>query len=381
MPVRVPKADNLQVKIVALCLLGVCLEGLCFTQRPDDIDDFRAFYRAAQLVGTKDGVYSHPTSLPEAMTNPKQQNWFLPYVRIPSYALLIKPLTALPYRAARAVWLGLLVLAFAAMVALFPGARDKLALALAFSLPVTYSMVLGQDIAFVVLIVVAASRLASSGRHFAAGLVASLLAIKITYLLPAGLVCLARSRRGTSALALGTALQLAVSFFLEGPRWPVAWLALLAHPKFDMVPARMLNVRAIATALSLPAPFCILASLALLIWLWRIARRMELADALIVSLPLGMLASPHSYVYDAVVLIPLMAEVLGSAGTRDASRVCCLLALSPVPCFLLMMPEGPQLLVGSTIVVATTALGACAFQWQRLPPVNAFSAALLYEKE
>ncbi len=365
------------MKVVALCLLGFCLEGLCITQRPDDIDDFRAFYRAAQLVGTKDGVYSHETSLP----NRKEQNWFLPYVRIPSYALMIKPLTALPYRAARALWLGMLVLAFAALIALFPGARDKLALALAFSLPATYSMVLGQDIAFVVLIAVAASRLASSGKDFAAGLVASLLAIKITFLLPAGLVFLARSRRGAYALALGTALQLAVSFLLEGPRWPFAWLALLEHPRFDMVPARMLNVRAIATALSLPAPFYIVASMALLIWLWSIARRMGLADALIVSLPLGMLASPHSYVYDAVALIPLMAAVLHRAGTRDASRVCCLIALTPVPYILLMMPEGPQLLVGSTIVAAATALGACAFQWHGRQPVNAFSAGLLYEKE
>ena len=377
MPVRVPKADNLQVKVLALCLLGVCLEGLCITQRPDDIDDFRAFYRAAQLVGTKDGVYSHPASLPNA----KQQSWFLPYVRIPSWAVMIKPLTALPYRTARRVWLGLLALALGAGIALFPGPRDKLALALAFSLPVTYSMVLGQDIAFVLLIVLAAHRLAASERDFAAGLAASLLAIKITYLLPAGLVFLARSRRGAYAFALGTAVQLAVSFLLEGPRWPFAWLALLRHPKFDMVPARMLNVRAIAAALSLPAPFFIAASIALLIWLWRIARRMSLADALIVSLPLGMLASPHSYVYDAVLLIPLLAAVLHRAGTRDASRVCCLFALSPLPYILLMMPEGPQLLLGSTLVVAATAMSAYAFEWRSLPPVNAFSPGLLYEKE
>src|SRR5579871_5011022 len=120
------------LKIVALLLLGVCLEGWCATQRPDDIDDFRALYRAAQLVGTPDGVYSHPTQLPNA----SRKAWFLPFVRTPFYALLLKPLTALPYAAARRVWIGSLVAALALLIPLFPGPREKLALALAYSLPV-----------------------------------------------------------------------------------------------------------------------------------------------------------------------------------------------------------------------------------------------------
>jgi hypothetical protein len=194
------------VKLVAVCLLGLCLEGICITQRPDNSDDFRAFYRAAQLVGTGDGVYSHPSSLPDE----SQRTWFLPYVRIPSYAVLLKPLTIFPYRAARIVWLSILVFAFCMAVWLFPGSRDKLAIALAFSLPVTYSGVLGQDIALVLLIVLGASRLASARRDFVAGMIASLLAIKPTYLFPAGLVFLARSRRGTFGFAVGTAIQIGI---------------------------------------------------------------------------------------------------------------------------------------------------------------------------
>ncbi len=343
------------MRAVALCLLGLCLEGICFTQRPDNIDDFRAFYRAAQLVGTKDGVYSHATSLPDG----SERTWFLPYVRMPAYALLLKPLTAFPYKTARVVWLSLLALAFGAAILLFPGPRDKLAIALSFSLPVTYSMVLGQDIAFVVLIGLAASRLALSNRDFLAGLVASLFAIKPTYLLPAGLVFVARSRRGTYGFLLGTAVQLAVSFILEGARWPFALLTLLRHPRFDMVPARMLNVRAITAFFGLPAQLYIVASIGLLIWLWAIARRMGLADALVAALPLGMLASPHSYVYDAVVLIPLLIRTLQRTSQNN---IACIIALTPLPYILLMMPEGPQLLVGSTIVVGTTALAVYAYQ-------------------
>ncbi len=348
------------MKVVALCLLGLCLEGYCLTQRPDNIDDFRAFYRAAQLVGTSDGVYSHPTSSPDG----SGRTWFLPWVRTPFYALLIKPLTFLPYSAARAVWVFLTAMAFATALLLFPGPRDKLALALSFSLPVTYATMLGQDIALVLLILIAASRLAFSQREFLGGLAASLLAIKPTYLLPAGVVFFARSRRGTLGFLLGTAVQLAISFVLEGPRWPGALLNLLRHPKFDMIPARMLNVRAIAAFFGIPAPIYILASAGLLIWLWMIARRIDLSGALLAALPLGMLASPHSYVYDAVVLIPLLICALHR---EPRSLIPCLIALSPVPYVLLMLPEGPQLLIGSTIVVATTAAGVYFYQPLVLP--------------
>ena len=343
------------MKIVALCVLGVCLEGWCLTQRPENIDDFRALYRAAQLVGTPDGVYSHSTLLPT--TN--QKTWFLPFVRTPFYALLLKPLTALPYPVARVVWLGLLIIAYASLILLFPGPRDKLAMALSFSLPVTYGMMLGQDIALVLLIVMAAGRLAASGKEFQAGLAASLLFIKPTYLLPAGIVFLARSRRGTCGIILGTAIQLAISFLLEGVRWPSGLLAMLRDSRFDMVIERMLDVRAIAASLHLPAPVYIVASIALLGWLWDIARRMDLRDALIAALPLGMIASPHSYVYDAVVLIPLLVRALSDKSQRVLLTM---LALTPIPYAILMTHSGPHLLVGSTMVVVTTASAVYSFQ-------------------
>jgi hypothetical protein len=278
---------------------------------------------------------------------------YLPYIRIPSYALLLKPLTALPYSAARMIWIGLIVLAFAALVPLFPGTRGNLALALCFSLPVVYAVMLGQDIAFVVLIALAASRLTSSGREFLAGLIASLLAIKPTYLLPAGLVFLARSRRGTYGLVLGTAIQVAISFAVEGPRWPFEYLALLRNPMFDIEPRRMLNVRAITTSLSLPPQVYILASIALLVWLWVIARRLELPDALLVALPLGMLASPHSYVYDAVVIIPMLVWLVPCETSGDLAF---LFALTPLPYIALMTEKVPLVFAGSTTVVVATAL-------------------------
>ncbi len=336
------------MKTVAICVLGLCAIAICLTQRPDTADDFRSFYRGARQVGTADGVYSHPTVLPD-----RERGAYLPYIRIPSYALLLKPLTWLPYKTARRVWITLIVLAFAAMVPLFPSPRDRLAMALCWSMPVVYTVMLGQDIAFVIVIVLVAGRMMRSGeREFSAGLVASLLAIKPTYLLPVGLVFLAKSRRGTYGIALGTAIQLAVSFALEGSGWPFRFLSLLQHPKFDLEPRRMLNVRAIVASLSLPGELYIVASVALLAWLWISSRRMELTDALMVALPLGMIASPHSYVYDAVVLIPLFVrKVPDSIG-----GLAVLIALTPLPYLALMTEKAPLLLAGSSVVVAATVI-------------------------
>lgn len=208
---------------------------------------------------------------------------------------------------------------------------------------------LGQDIALVLLIALAAARLAASDREFAAGFVVSLLAIKPTYLVPAGLVCVARSRRGTYGLAFGGAIQLALCFAAEGLRWPFEYLALLRNPMFDLEPRRMLNLRALTSSLSLPPELLILGSLALLLWLWVIARRMPLADALILALPIGMLASPHSYIYDAVVAIPLLVMY--------GSELPVLFALTPLPYLALMSERPPLVFSGSLAVVGAVLFG------------------------
>ncbi|HTA47651.1 MAG TPA: glycosyltransferase family 87 protein [Bryobacteraceae bacterium] len=338
--------DNFFVRAVVLCAIGVGLTVWAVAQRPPAADDFRSFYRGAQLAGTKDGVYCCPTLFPDTGTTGS----YLPYIRLPSYALMLKPMTALGYPEARTVWIVLNILALVAAVALFPGPRDKLVVALCFSMPVVYALLLGQDIAIVLLILMAAARLGLSNREFLSGMVASLLAIKPTYLLPAGIVFMARSRRGMYGLVFGTAIQIACSFVLEGSRWPFEYLAQLRHPMFDLEPRRMLNLRAITTSLSLPAPVFIAGSILVVICLWVIARKVRLYDALILALPLGMLASPHTYIYDAVVAVPLLLTC--------TENLLVLFALTPVPYLALMMNEPGLVLGGSAAVVAATFVAA-----------------------
>lgn len=208
---------------------------------------------------------------------------------------------------------------------------------------------LGQDIALVVLIAMAATRLHAANREVAAGVVASLLAIKVTYLFPAALVFAVRSRRGAWGLAAGTAIQFGLSFAVAGSRWPLDYVAVLGSPLLDPEPRRMLSVRALVATLP-HANFVFGFAAAFIIGcLWCVARRLCFDDAMKVALPLGLIASAHCYVYDAVVLIPLLVSV---AFLNTRSGRLALFGLTPIPYLLVCGNTPAGAFIGSASVVA-----------------------------
>jgi hypothetical protein len=315
---------------------------LCF--KPAEIDDFLPFYRATILIGGPDlfaqRCFGHAG---------------LMFLRTPFYAWLLQPLGALDYRTARIVWLALMAVALAAFVALWPGPRKRIAIATCWATPVLFAFAQGQDIALVLLFVAIAARLWMSGREFAAGLAASLLAVKLTFLIPVALVFLARSRRGLGGVALGTAVQFALSFAVQGSGWIPEYLTALQSPTLDRVPARMPSVRAFLAG----TPFVAAATLIYAL-LWRIARGAELIHALALALPLGMIGMPHCYVYDVTVAVPLFATVFSRT---TLSGILATVALSPIP-YLPMSLDNPSPL-GAAFVVTAVLSGAFA-----LPPMN-----------
>lgn len=343
-----------QMKTIAACVAGVALMAFAAVHLLANDDDFRQFYRAARLARTHESVFAHPTLSPVTNT----EATFLPYNRIPSYAVALEPLAALPYPAARRIWIATSILAFFGCVWLSPVRRDRFAIALAFSFPVALTFVLGQDIGFVVLIALAAARIYSMEREFLAGLVASLLAIKLTYLPAASLVFLTKSRRGSMGMAVGIALQLAVSFAIGGIGWPSEYLAMLRTSLHVFDPRNMPNMRALITSLSLPGGAYLAGAIVLLAWLWWACGRLSLPEALIVGLPLGLIASPYCFLYDSVVLVPLLVSVV-SLDSWDGLLAGA--ALTPIPFFLLMVNSSVSLLVGSVLVVASPVAAAVRF--------------------
>jgi hypothetical protein len=329
--------------------------------RPVEADDFAPFYRAAVLASSHSSVYANPSWSPEK----EAEGRFLPYIRIPSYAEALRPLAKLPYAVARRVWITSLILAALGCVWLCQAERNRLAVALAYSFPLADALMIGQDICFVLLIVLAAARIYAGGRQFLAGLAASLLAVKITYLPAAGIVFLAQSRRGAWGLITGTAIQLAVSFAVGGVGWPAEYLALLRSPLLDPEPGRMLNIRAIAVLLSLPAAVYIIAGAALYAGFWFVCRRLSVADGLTLALALGVIASPHCKVYDGIVLIPLFVRV---ASLANWEGLLAYFGLTPSIYLMSLMGTARLTLGGSSLAVICTLAAALRMYRMREVP-------------
>ena len=353
---------TIPLKKVATCAPGVLLMTAALLTKPGDVDDFRAFYRAAELAGSSAGVYSNPGGNTPAA--------FLPFLRVPSYAWMLSPLALLGYPSAHTLWIALLVLAFGMSLWMVREQRGEIALAICYSFPAAFSLVLGQDIALVILIAMVTVRLHSANREVAAGLAASLLAIKVTYLLPVGLVFLARSRRGVLGLVAGTAIQVALCFALEGSRWPLDYLAVLRNPWLDPEPRRMLNIRALVAGIPYAGVIFALGAALVIGWLWFAARRLSFDNAMKVALPLGLIASAHGYVYDAVVLIPLLVSV---ASLRSWPGRLALWGLMPIPYMLLVSEYPAGVFIGSASVVAAVLLASIEL-YRRTPYVAARSS-------
>ena len=319
--------------------------------RPEGADDFGPFYRAATLASHHESVYANPWWSPQQSA----QGRFLPYLRTPAYAAVFVPLTLLPYSAARFVWIAVLIAASVACVWLFPSERERLAIALAFCFPLVDALMVGQDISLVLLIGLAAAGIFAGGREFLAGFVASLLGIKMTYLPAAGIAFLARSRRGFWGLLTGAAIQFGVSFLVSSANWPAEYIAQLRSPLLDLPPSRMLNLHEVVQSLALPSAVWIGAAIALYAAFWFVCKRVSLPDALLIALPLGMIASPHCKVYDGVVLLPLLVKV---ATRKSPAGLLAVLGLTPILYLMVLMGTPPIVLAGDLIVIATTLAAA-----------------------
>jgi hypothetical protein len=325
------------------CAVGVLLMAFALTQKPTTLDDFRPFYRAARMLGS-----------PDLFAQTQYHAQGLMFLRTPFYAALLYPLGRLDYPAARTIWTALMAICFAFSIRLWPGDRPRLALAACWSVPVLMALAMGQDIALMLLIAVLSLRLWQAGREPVAGLVASLLALKVTLLLPVAIVFLARSRRGFAALLAGAAVQFAACFAIQGPGWVAQYLAAVRSPLLDQVPARMPCFAAFVGG-----AWLVVLAAAVYAWIWWIARRESIAGAIAAALALGIVAAPHCYAYDIAVALPLLAA---AAGLRTLRGLFAALALSPAP-YLMMAQDhpGPG---GAALIVA-----AILFSASRLPRI------------
>ena len=296
--------------IVVCCLIGIAVN--CLIIGPvalqtayEGYNDFRHFYIGAKLAGDS-GLYNinYVLAIQQQLIGKSNQH-LLPN-RLPFYYALLSPLARLPYRPAFFFWLGSLIFAVVLFVLLCPCAsRATLALACCWSLPLIFSLAIGQDVAFVLLSLGAALWAFYRGKPLTAGAVLSLCLIKFHLFLLLPLLILGkREWRLGAGLFSGAALLLGASFLVSGWQWPKAYASILLEPESREALAVMPNLHGLAANFPIAGIVEVLMSAIVAGIVYLVIRREPFDIALAATLVGSLLLSRHTYLQDCAILIP-----------------------------------------------------------------------------
>jgi len=289
--------------------------------------DFSAFFAAGQLVFSPAIMdLAEVARLQLAQGLP-----ITPFVYPAGLALLYAPLAGLPYGLAALLHAGLtfaLLLASASLGAALTGLPTRWAVlgTLAWA-PAAAGVISGQNPSAALLLVVLAAWGLARGHDGRAGLAVGLLAYKPQLAAPVLGLLVLRARWG----ALLAACTVIVLHYLAGLLatggqldWPFSWLQTVeAYQEADFLANgwQAISLPALGTYLELVTG---LPGLALAGYLVGIAivlaclpalRRLPALEAVALAAALGLLVSPHAWVYDATLLLPALG-VLAARATR-----------------------------------------------------------------
>ncbi len=326
--------------------------------------DFLPFYVAAGLAPSAD-LYDEDPYHSFGLDRYGKAYPYLVYIRLPFYALLLKPLSWLPYSAATVAWF---VLRLAAALALLfmrwgPG-RGWVAAALCWSIPLFGGLFNGQD-AILLPAVLACGNAVSRTRPRLAGLVWSLCAIKFHLFVTLPLVFV---RRGGGELlrgfAWGAAGLVALSFLAGGASWPLRYAEVLFDEELMMVgaaasPTIMPNLHGLASALGAgPVLEWTAAAVVVGATAW-VAPRLELGAALAAAAAAGVLVSYHCFVADWVVVLFAVLLMWRYVEANIAIRLLGIALLAP-PVIWMQLLGPPYSAVPATLLLACWG----AFLWE-----------------
>lgn len=342
-----------RIQLGILCLVAGIVSLWGSFRAVGNDDDFVGFYAAGKLAGS--GHLFDVGQIARVEAAYQRRPHPLPFIRIPIYALLWKPLTWFPFQAARVLWMLLNLAAMIAATLLWP-TRNQWAKAFVLcSYPFLYNLILGQDTALYLLFAVVACRLLEKGRDGVAGLLIACCAIKFNLALLFPVALIARRRWTAVGGAAAGLLALAALSSIEGIDWPVREFQSIqsvnvgqnAMPNFRGLAFWFPHSRVIEIALGL--------GLTVLVW-WIARRTANLPNAIAAALAGGLLISHHAYLYDAVVLMPLLLLALETSGlgrAMAAIEVSPLFYLLPVADYLstVVWLESQLLIVGFTIAL------------------------------
>jgi hypothetical protein len=336
-------------------------------------NDFLALYVGATLAGTPD-LYSPPVF--ERMQK-KTVNIRMPAVlfsRPPFYAVLLKPLAAMPYPAAYLLFQVLSVAALVSALRVLAPRGDPLWLLGGMSIPVLTAFINGQDVLLVLAAAAASIALWRRGFTFVAGLVLSLCAIKFHFFLfvPFALI-FRRQWRQLGGAATGLVTFYGIGAAAQGWRWPVNYLGFLQflrNPELTPAPYTMPNIHGLVMAAFGDARGLEIAVAALtaLGVLYVLARADEFEMTLALAIAAGLLINVHTYIQDYCLLM-----LLPAVAARDSMARKFGLALLAPPAYFLLMADGPA---GAAVPLAVAAaIASAVIHWKRRPYSSTTAAA------
>jgi hypothetical protein len=213
------------------------------------------------------------------------------------------------------------------------------------SLPLVFSIAIGQDISFILLILAVTLRMLYDGSPLLAGLILSLCAIKFNLVVLLPLLFLGqRAWRLAAGFSIGSILLLVVSFIAAGPGWLRSYFALILDPAVDPDSPLMPNLHSLVTHIPGRDVAEFFLSLTVIVLVWRIARRARFDVALAATLLGSLLVTRHAYLQDCAILAGSLVTLFEQFGFETLGspvvRSCALVLLLPFAYIFVIIGEG-----------------------------------------
>ena len=352
------------IEFAALCLLGVIILLSPLRTKWNPVNDFTGFWIGGKLLGTP-WLYDIPSNLALQKLLTGDTSSGVIYVRPPFFAAVVKLFIGMPYVTALLLWRIVILAAWVGFAAVFPlGRRRCTVLAVCWSLLVPVTIVFGNDVPIVLLLIALSLVCWKRERPLLAGVMLGLCLAKFHFLVFLPLLLFQRRHRRVLAGFAGVAAVFIAISFLVQPDWlPLYWKALnMPQANMNARASLMPNFYACFYWTGHPALGVAAGALTVGTVLRSICQRFCFEVALPFCILGGTLVSPHTNHLDGILAIPAL---LVAAHRLPEVAVAVSVLLSPAAALLYCVGPpslGPALFVGGCLMVMAriSASGAMA---------------------
>lgn len=254
------------------------------------------------------------------------------FVRLPLFAILLRPVAAIPYMHALQIWMAAGLTAYFAAISVLMRRLQLPALLLpAFAgfFPAMVGLISGQDNCLLLLGVTAAWLLFETNRDILAGIALTLCLYKFNLVLLVPLLLLVKRRyRGMAAFAAGAATVAAASFAISPIR---TYLRTLDDVPKQTPGFHPVGLRGFSLAIGQPWCYPALAAIVFLLCCW-LMWRLPFREGFGVAITGSLMIVPYVCWYDSTLLVIPLSIIY--ARSTLAVRVACVATLAAVPAWM-----------------------------------------------